>query len=307
MRLHTNPLKTKIVGLLKLMAETPLHVGMGNEEVRKSFLRLPGDKLVIPSSTWKGAFRSLTERLVKSVELSGLAALATKLYSEGAGGVTYRGGGPFDSFVGEFVKVLQGKESDLIPYRPEELQSLVRELGYEAWEINEVKERGVSARDNLAYDMAEGCIALHCPVGKLYGNRAMAGKLRFIDSIMGSSGVEMRAGIGIDRASGKVRAGALYFMEIVPRGTTIKLVMLADNLVPGEDDSRLFASTLKVIDEFGISMGGRKSTGLGSLKLLDGTFYVVQLERDSNRLAIGNPLEKGEKLKLEEFVSWLRR
>lgn len=300
MGLHLHPLQTKIIGELEFVLESPLHIGAGGEEVRRSFLRLPTEELVIPSSTWKGAFRSLSEQLAKSANFSGLVGLAVEVYNEEAGGISYR---PPPSFVEEIVEVVRGNTSANIPHKPEEFLSIVKELGYTDDEITEVKTAGLGAK--VARRIAEDYLAIHCPIGSLYGNRVLAGKIRFVDSLLKST-TEIRPGVGIDRKSGKAETGILHFTEVISKGTKITLRLVADNIIQGQYDSRLFASTLKAIKELGLSIGARKSTGLGNLTLKDAKFYLVDLRKDE-KLAIGNPFKRGNILNLLEFIEWITK
>ena len=304
--MHLNPLRNKVVGVLEFEVESPLHVGVGGGEARRLLLRLPSGEPVIPSSTWKGAFRRMTEELAKTSTYEGLSELAVKLYHEGPGGISYRGVDEegeelFKGFVEEFASALRGVPSNRMRKVGEELKELLRgEMGYTDMEIEEAKgDRGLIQR------MAENYLALHCPIGRLYGNRVMAGKLRFFDSILKVGETHQRAGVGIDRRSGRVREGILYFIEAIPPGVEVRLHLIADNLIPGEEDSRLFASTLETIRELGLSIGGRRSAGLGHLKLDGGEFHILELEGDRDKLAIGNPLRKTDKIGLREFIEYL--
>ncbi|MEM1554582.1 MAG: RAMP superfamily CRISPR-associated protein [Thermoproteota archaeon] len=302
MKIHLNPLEYKTIGLLDFELGSSLHIGIGGEEVQREFLRLPTGELVIPSSTWKGAFRNISEQLAKSMKFNGIAALAVESYYESKSGITYRSDkNKFEKFAEDFVKTLRGIPSGGM--NSEELVLMMKGLGYTEEDILEVREKGLEAAEDLARIMAEDYIAINCPIGKLYGNRTITGKVRFFDSIFNAK-THFRPGIGIERSSGKVKENALYFSEIVSFGN-LRLTFIADNLSPGADDSKLFANTLEAIKFVGISIGGRKSVGMGHLKLSNGIFYIVDFRKDEN-LAIGNPFKKGEKFNLESFISWIR-
>jgi CRISPR/Cas system CSM-associated protein Csm3 (group 7 of RAMP superfamily) len=292
MHLHPNPLMNKIIGELTFTLKSPLNVGSGDGERIRDFLRLPDGRLIIPSTTWKGAFRNLSELIARNTAFSGLPGLAVRLYAEKKAGITYRGDGEqfskyVESFKEEFSK--KGKEFEI----------LLRELGYDGREIERALEDRV-----ILEKMAEDYLAIHCPIGKLYGNRVLAGKIRFLDTLL-RSGMIYKPGVGIDRASGKAKEGALYGVNVIPPGPQIKLKMIIDNLLPGEDDARLFGATLKTIKAMDLSIGSRKSVGLGHLGLQDGVFYMVDLRNDKN-FAIGNPFKKGRKMTLEELIQWLQ-
>lgn len=302
MKTHLNPLKVKIVGFLPLETDSPLHIGSGGEEAIKSFLRLPGGELVIPSSTWKGAFRHVSEKLARGANYAGEAGLAVKLYRETGGGIRYRGDGEeFERFVEKFSSRLRVDEN---------LVKVVRELGYTVEEIKSVTE---NSDKRLLYEMAESYLALQCPIGKLYGNKVMAGKVRFGDVIIEKSDTNFRTGIGIERGSMRVdeRRRILYSIELIKPRTRIKLPIIIDNLLPGESDSILFASTLEYMLEFGLSIGGRKTVGLGELNIATGeedatkSLYLIKLDEDKE-LAIGNPFKRARKISIKELIEYLR-
>ncbi|NHV98439.1 MAG: hypothetical protein HA496_02190 [Thaumarchaeota archaeon] len=303
MILHLNPIKMKIIGIVEFEAKSPIHVGIGGDEVVRDLIRLPGGELVIPSSTWKGMFRNLSEQLARQAKFGGLAGLAVELYSEKMG-ISYRSNEEkFRKYLENFVRALQGGESN-IPHGARELEEILVGLGYAIEEVKEVRERGLSAEKELLEAMAEEYLALHCPVSKLYGNK-MAGKIRFFDSLIMAT-PSLRPGIGIDRKSGKVKENLLYFINAMPRGRIV-LKMVMDNLLRGEEDSRLFASTLKLVKTLGVSIGARKSAGLGHLELIGGEFYILDTESDGRTVEfrIGNPLRKAERVSFDRFVEWL--
>lgn len=292
MHLHLNPLINKIVGELTFILKSPLNVGSGEGERIRDFIRLPDGRLIIPSTTWKGAFRSSSELIARNTIFSGFSGLAVRLYAEKKAGITYRGDGE------QFNQYVEGFK-DEIRKRGKELESLLRELGYDGGEIGRALEDRV-----ILEKMAEDYLATYCPIGKLYGNRVLAGKVRFLDTFL-RSGTIYKPGIGIDRASGKTREGALYGVNVIPSGLQIRLKMIIDNLIPGEDDARLFGATLKTIKMMDFLIGSRKSVGLGHLGLHNGMFYIVHLPNDKN-FAIGNPFEKGQKMKLDGLIKWLQ-
>jgi CRISPR/Cas system CSM-associated protein Csm3 (group 7 of RAMP superfamily) len=127
--------------------------------------------------------------------------------------------------------------------------------------LKDVENKGIQATGGLAYRMAEEYLAVNCPLGKLYGNRVFAGKLRFCDSIVSTksgTAVGRRPGIGIDRRSGKVMENLLYFTETISKGESIRLIIVADNLLKGQEDSKILGLTLKTIKTLGLQIGGRK-------------------------------------------------
>lgn len=304
---HLNPIETKIIGILKFKTETPIHIGSIGAEVRRSFLKLKNEMLVIPSSTWKGAFRALSEKIAKNMSFNGIANFSVKYYSEKAGGIGYMpedvyGKEEFNKLKNELIELHKGLKREVYGLTGEQLKELIYELGFreEERELNEYK-------DDIWNRFTEAIIAINCPIGKLYGNRYLASKLRFTDSLIKGE-INERPGIAIDRKSGKVREGHLYFTEILPKAE-IKLMFIACNLKPREEDSKLLANTLQYINELGITIGGGKSRGLGQLSIDEANIYIANLkERElTERIqAISNPFKYIKPTKLNEFVGWLR-
>jgi CRISPR/Cas system CSM-associated protein Csm3 (group 7 of RAMP superfamily) len=274
--------------------------------VRRLLIRQPDGTVVIPASTWKGSFRAIAERLCKKMTLPGLEGLAAKLYREN-GHVTYElKGSEAEDYLKKFKEVVRGEAQHESIGGFERLKEVLLELGYTMDEIIEVKERGSEV---VAFRrMAEDYLALYCPVGRLFGNGVMAGKVRFFDVFLPGIRCETRPGVGIDRSFGAARPDILYFLEVIPRGATFQLTMVADNLKQGEADSLLFAATLEWIMELGLQIGARKSAGLGEITLVNSqtAFYLVELEKDEGGMGLANPMKRGMRYDTKGFIDWLR-
>lgn len=304
---HLNPLEYKAIGILEFKIKTPLHVGTGGIEARRTLVRISGDRILIPSSTWKGSFRSISEKIAKSMKFEDkLAELAVRSFEEGQR-VTYN---VDRDFCEEILNVLKGGKSDIIPYNKDSLIKVASEIGFTSEELIEIEEKGFAARDDLLNRLAGSILAIHCPIGKLYGNHLLAGKLRFLDTIL-RVGVDRivhheRPGIAIDRRSGRAKEHALFILESI-LGEGVKLRVIADNLIPGAEDSKLFSLTLKAIGNFGLSIGARKSAGMGLVELdkKSSSWYIVSLKDDKDGMKIANPLKYGEKKNFDEFLKWL--
>jgi len=313
LRFHLNPLENKIIGELTFRSKGLLHVGSGGVEARRRFIRISDGRFLIPSSTWKGAFRSLSEKVFRSMEFKGISKIAADLYMEDRGGISYR---PTDEekrrefrLVGEdIVNALRGEAPTIIPEEPSIVEDILRELGYEDREIEVVRDKGFDAPGRLAERMTEDYLAAHCPLGRLYGNKVLAAKLRFTDSLLNIKKTYEKPGIGIDRRTGKVQEAALYFLEVAPKDLKIKLRVIADNLKPGEEDSLILASTLEIIREIGLQIGARKSVGLGELEIdeKETRFYIVDLRSDKDGVKLANPLKNVKPKRMGEFIRWLK-
>lgn len=270
--MHLNPLYRKLVGKIVFRVETPLSVGVGGEEMFRQVLRV-GDRVVIPATTWKGAFRSIAERLAKSMELQGVEGLAVKLYRETEKGIIYRPtdhDSEWERFLSEFKNILSNQEVQTPGYGldHEEVTRFLNDM-YVAQDQEDIK------------DKAERYLAYNCPIGRLFGNHVLAGKVRFIDTVLEIKQTHLRPGIGMDRPAGKVKEGLLYYIESIPSGTEITLRFVADNLLPRKTDTKLFDNTLEYIRVLGIQIGARKSAGMGLLKVIDIQKQEIDLKSDT--------------------------
>jgi CRISPR/Cas system CSM-associated protein Csm3 (group 7 of RAMP superfamily) len=257
--------------------ETPVSVGIGGEEVLRQVLRI-GHWIVIPSTTWKGAFRAIAERLAKTMELHGLERLAVKLYREMQKGIAYspQNTDPdWDTYLSEFKSVVNGNPIQNPQYvlKTQEVTQFLNDVYVDIEEIKKAKD---------GYEkMAEGYLAYNCPIGRLFGNHVLAGKVRFMDTIIDVKQTHFRPGIGIDRKTGKVREGILYYIESIPSKTEISLRIVADNLTSGEIDTTLFNNILDYIQKLGLQIGTRKTAGMGLLSLKNIQKIDLDLKSDS--------------------------
>lgn len=114
-----------------------------------------------------------------------------------------------------------------------------------------------------------------CDVCKLFGGRAIAGKLRFKDcSFIGEKcAYEKRDGVGIDRVTGAATRGVKYNFEIIPKGTCFDFTLIAENL--DKQQMKYLDFIIKMLEGNSISesdylsVGGKTTRGLGRIKLKD--------------------------------------
>ena len=277
MSLHLNPLHRKLLVKFIFEAETPVSVGVGGEEVLRQVLRI-GHWIIIPSTTWKGAFRAIAERLAKTMELDGLERLAVKLYRETQKRIVYTPRDTdqdWETYLSEFKSVVNGNPIQNPQYvlKTQEVTQFLNDVYVDIEEIKKAKD---------GYEkMAEGYLAYNCQIGRLFGNHVLAGKVRFMDTIIDVKQTHFRPGIGIDRKTGKVREGILYYIESIPSKTEISLRIVADNLVSGETDTTLFNNILDYIQKLGLQIGTRKTAGMGLLSLKNIQKIDLDLKSDS--------------------------
>lgn len=112
-----------------------------------------------------------------------------------------------------------------------------------------------------------------CVVCQLFGGKAVAGKLRFMDCFyIGEHPceIERRDGVGIDRETGAAAKNVKYDFEIVPKGTRFSFVMIAENL--DEKQQRYLDFILQMLEgseeeENYLAVGGKTTRGLGRIRL----------------------------------------
>ena len=273
--MHLNPLHHKMVMKIVFETVTPVSVGVSGQEMLREILKV-GEKPLIPATTWKGAFRAIAEKLAKTMSLQGVEELAVKLYRETEKGISYT---PLDHdeewerFYEEFEDAINNKQSPTPKYglKTEKIKQF----------INDTYVDEEEARIN-SKDTAERYLASHCPIGRLFGNPVLAGKVRFIDTVLDVKKTHLRPGIGIDRKTGKVRENVLYYVESISSCTEITLRLVADNLLLRETDTTLFNNTLDYIQKLGIQIGTRKTTGMGLLTVKDIQRQDINLMSDTN-------------------------
>jgi CRISPR/Cas system CSM-associated protein Csm3 (group 7 of RAMP superfamily) len=287
------PPKAKFVGLLSFKSEGPIHVGRAREGNVLYALRLPDGRLLIPASTWKGAFRALAERLALTMPMSGLEELAVKIVMPA-------------QRQEEAVKRVEG---DLV----DEFRAALEKKSSRVFDLADVEGKllslGYSTDPSLIEDLRLALVhylCLHCPVGRLFGNWARAGGLRFLDTIIASS-AQRRPGVGIDRRTGTVREDVLYYVETSEAGLKVPLVLAGELEGRGNTPARLLASTLEAVEAVGLSVGGRKSAGLGLLSLQEARFHAFELGvgGDADGAFLANPL-RAPSMSLKDFAAWLR-
>jgi len=308
--MHLTSLTVRMLAELHFVLRSPLFVGSGRGEALLEPLRLPGGELLIPASSWKGAFRSISERLAKSMRFGSIEGLAVRLYHEDAlGGVTYKTSQEFDRVRQDIEAVLEGGRPSIIPEDSEKkLKELLLFMGIREDEIRLGLEP--ERKDAFLDRAAEAYLSYYCPISRLYGNKWMAGKLRFLDTILDGIRIFAKSCVGIERSTQTKAEHVLFSHLVAEPGCGIELRLLLDNLSQGEADSRLLAATLEFIHKTGLQIGARKSAGYGLLELDGCTVWLAEFKNIKNEyekvLALVEPWKYAKKLDFADFVKWLR-
>jgi CRISPR/Cas system CSM-associated protein Csm3 (group 7 of RAMP superfamily) len=284
--------KAKFVGLLTFKSEGPIHIGKEREGNVLYTLRLSDEHLLIPSSTWKGSFRALAEKLAPTLPMSDLERLAVERLMPAQRPEEAKRN--VKDLLKEFLEALKGRPSNR--FNPKDVREKLTSLGYEVeQELIEDKEWAL-----VQY------LCLYCPIGKLFGNWARAGSLRFFDTIL-TSDTQRRPGVGINRRTGTVQENVLYYVETSRARLKVPLVIVGEVDERGSTSAKLLASTLEAVEVVGLSVGGRKSVGLGLLTLEEARFHAFELGvgQDVSGIFLANPL-KAPSMSLRDFTAWLR-
>lgn len=279
--------EAKFVGKLMFTALTPIHIGSQREANVLYALRLRSlDGLLIPASTWKGLLRSLAERLATTIQMETLERLALERIT-----LSPEPRRSIEDLLDDFRRALRGESAG--PFDSGDVRHVLLEIGY--GELSRLEDEKGALVEYLSY---------YCPVGRLFGNQVRAANIRFLDTLLPPR-VQSRYGVGINRKTGRIEEHVLYRIETSEGGIEVPLVILGE--VERGTPSKLLASTLEVIRKVGLSVGGRKSAGLGLLELRYAKFHVVELGKggDERGALLANPFE-APAMDLSEFVKWLR-
>jgi len=334
---HVSELKSRLVIRLCLRAETGFLPGAGVEPgtslKRLVTVKLAHNKREVPvllASSLRGALRAISERLARtdpSAFTSTEAELkAVELHYE-APGKPLRHRGPDNKLREQeetLIEVLralglEGLELErlsqlaiMLGMSPDDVTEFVDSLSKAGHErLPDIKSLSEREKAFVA-EVADRCLAMCCPICRLYGAPGLAGKLRAVDGLPREHDIRIsvRAHVGIDRASGTHREDILYQEEVIEPGHTFTAYLIIDNIEPGSSEARLLASTLEFILKLGLKLGSSKSRGLGLLKLDDRSSiaWLCSFEDRSREEALDMLIDpsKGEKLSLEELIDRLR-
>ena len=283
--------EAKFVGKLVFRSETPFHISGVREGNVLYMLRLSNGNLLIPASTWKGAFRAISEKIAPTLPMDYLERLSVErvtLSRDPKESIAR------DDLLSRFASALGGKPSP--PFDPEDVKNILLALGYSEDELRS-NRREDQMRALISY------LSYYCPIGRIFGNQVRAASLRFIDTLI-SLRTQHRTGIGTERSTGTVKEGALYSIETSPAGSLIHLFVVGEIEKRGSSPARLLASTLDAVKKIGLNIGSRKSAGLGLLLLEKAEFHTAELRDDKSGLLLANPFKVPPK-NIEEFTTWL--
>ena len=122
-----------------------------------------------------------------------------------------------------------------------------------------------------------------CEVCGIFGNTELASHIRVFDSYpTGDVRVFVKTGIGINRDFQGAQPGMLYTEEVIPPGInwTFRVDIYNIDVFPKSNDKRgsLLRELFKVLREYGLQVGARKTRGYGLIRLKDARAEVFVIE-----------------------------
>jgi CRISPR-associated RAMP protein (TIGR02581 family) len=225
----------------QVSAETGLHIGVGGSSLDPSatdspVIRDAAGRPFIPGSSFKGALRAHLESLVRGVNRSTLRAC-------------------------------DPLADPCIPNKKQNSKLGIEELKAEA--ENEATENGRLNRVRYDELLTEKVLSQTCDVCRLFGSPWLAAHVMvkdlFVDLDWWAGRVELRDGVGIDRDTETARQGVKYDFEVVPASTRFGLEIVVENV--NDELMGLLFIGLRELEQGRVSLGGKTTRGLGSIRL----------------------------------------
>lgn len=242
--------------------ETPIHVGAGQDGIRKRIVMVTvnGRKQpVIPSETVKGCLRHLATRIAKSMKYSNpVVQTAVKTHQK------------------DLHKVEQAST----------IHKQAKEWLKQVYTHRQIEELTPADQVNLY-------LSYHCPVCRLFGGRGIASKLLIHDTIpTGEWTLKTYTSTAISRKTRTADHRKLYTIEYIPpRRVEYQTKIIADNVLPGQPDAKLLANILNYLLEKGLQVGGLKTRGYGHLTVVQEKSNVKILKINPNPQSLEEQVE----------------
>ncbi len=243
---------------------SPLIIGGTREGSILYFLDEEGDK-IIPFSSWKGAFKRVTEMVAKS-------------YNDPV----------IMSHVNDDHENVNKDEAEKIIDCKDECdgRDLKENCKIQGENCGYLFSSGRKYKRDEVIDIISKFLAyIKCPIEGIYGSKFFSGKILFSDSII-SSPPFMITRTTIDRRKWTVHEKHLYTEELL-MPQKIELKILLSN--PTEKEMKLWKDTLNFIEKLGLQIGNGKSKGQGVLNL--------DVEESVFRKVEGTKISKEESIK----------
>lgn len=222
--------KARIEGIIELTSGLHIGVGRSSEPVgtESPVLKDMDGAPYIPASSFKGPFRATVEAIVRGASF------------------------PEDKL---WCCSILGNDKEKCIYRDEDI--------FHATKTQRTKKANESDVEEFLWENS-------CHICRLFGSPFIASRVKFPDMQIRSpwrnTMFEIRDGVAIDRDSETQKPRALYNFEVVPPGTQFEFKMIVDN--PEDWELGLLLNCLEMFGKGYISLGGIKSRGLGTVKII---------------------------------------
>ncbi len=111
-------------------------------------------------------------------------------------------------------------------------------------------------------------------------------------------GLDTRPGIQIDRETGSVKKGALFFTEAIPRGTKFYFQIIVDN--PTDEELQLILAAIRAVNDRGLGHGVSRGFGHVVIKIKDDS--VIKTPTSYITGETESFIEKYKKLNLDDLI-----
>lgn len=185
-------------------------------------------------------------------------------------------------------------------------KSMVNEMSPDAANATQKHNEDEIAGLHHTKEGSEEELAASCPIDRLFGSTSFSAALRLTD--LWPTNCEVKTSyvtsVGIDRSTQTRREGVLFSSEVIERGAEFVGYAILDLGSPKlkrdmpKESRELLKGLLDTLMTIGIQVGGRKSVGMGVLKLIRDKIEIYKI--DSLHTLI-NP----ERISYEEFLSSL--
>jgi len=179
-------------------------------------------------------------------------------------------------------------ENDEIPYIPgSSLKGVIRTEVERFLKALEEKKGPTFEKICYPYDNRSKCntgnIERICLACRIFGNTQVGSHFIVSDSILKMSnfpGVKIKPGIAINRITGSTQRGALYEIETLQPGGIFdfEFQIININLKANNDIARAIKFVLGELLRGWIQVGGKRSTGLGQIKIIDAKVTEIRPE-----------------------------
>lgn len=248
-----------------LVAESPLHIGAGNDDFRATavdaaVIRDENNNPYIPGTSLKGILRSNIERIIAT------GAIDTESYKYKACNI-----------------LMQDEEKN----EDKSTENYLSHTCVDNKTLKDIKEKykGDSKR------IAEEIYNKQCDVCKLFGGHGFASRIQIGDAkavLKDGEKVhtQIRDGVAIDRDTLTQRNGAKYTYEQVGAGTKFNFYMTVENL---EDEHKvLLGLIVNLLEKGELKIGGKTSAGLGVIKLIDSKIEMIKGKEGLKKYYLNN-------------------